>query len=337
MKFSCQFECPYKSINYKWLIQHMWNFHSMQGNFSVKCNISGCPAKFTNQKCFMRHIRAKHKDFQNKFLKEYVPADESLNTSNDVVSQSVEDDDPYDTETQEMEIDFGNVNDNNSDVEDETDVLFEPFSSISVDDEVADVLIELREVHNVTQSAISSICNKIISILQTDRISQKKKITKSLKENHPDFIIDYETNLILDSDSPFKRPFQRFANGQTLNNFISQKEHYIAPSEIPLGIDPDTGVNESVYYIPILKTLERYLNHSDVLGDMDNTSSSDDKIIRDFKDSSNFKSNLLYECHPNALQIVFYHDDFTVSNPLGNKTSKFKISGFYFLVGKNKK
>ena len=79
------------------------------------------------------------------------------------------------------------------------------------------------------------------------------------------------------------------------------------------------------------------LSRDDVLGDVlrsdDNNKNGD---LTNFKDGSNYKNNELYAVHPNALQIVLYHDDFTQSNPLGNKTSKFKISGFYYLLGKLK-
>ena len=37
-------------------------------------------------------------------------------------------------------------------------------------------------------------------------------------------------------------------------------------------------------------------------------------------------------CH-NCLEIILYHDDFEIVNPLGNKVSKYKISAFYFILG----
>lgn len=33
------------------------------------------------------------------------------------------------------------------------------------------------------------------------------------------------------------------------------------------------------------------------------------------------------------LEIILYHDDFNVVNPLRNKTSKYKVSAFYFVLG----
>ena len=39
-----------------------------------------------------------------------------------------------------------------------------------------------------------------------------------------------------------------------------------------------------------------------------------------------FLSNILHE-----IQIILYHNDFGVSNPLGNKRKKYKTSTFYFV------
>ena len=35
-----------------------------------------------------------------------------------------------------------------------------------------------------------------------------------------------------------------------------------------------------------------------------------------------------------TVELILYHDDFNVVNPLGNKTVKYKTSVFYFVLGK---
>lgn len=126
----------------------------------------------------------------------------------------------------------------------------------------------MREKHHVTQNAISFISEKIAQILQVDREFYKERIKKSLSDNHENFAFDYETNLVLDSDSPFRRPFLTFANGSSLNRYIAQKTHYVPPEEIPIGFDAVSGRQDSVYYVPVLKTLEQVLSHENVLGDI---------------------------------------------------------------------
>ena len=34
------------------------------------------------------------------------------------------------------------------------------------------------------------------------------------------------------------------------------------------------------------------------------------------------------------MELILYHDDFNVVNPLGNKTVKYKTAAFYFVLGK---
>ena len=46
-----------------------------------------------------------------------------------------------------------------------------------------------------------------------------------------------------------------------------------------------------------------------------------------------FKDNPLFSINKRALQINIYSDEFTSSNPLGNKTSKYKVMAFYFGLG----
>ena len=50
-------------------------------------------------------------------------------------------------------------------------------------------------------------------------------------------------------------------------------------------------------------------------------------------DDTNFKDNRLYSREKSAIQLIFYNDDFQCSNPLGNKTAKYKVSAFYFSIG----
>ena len=57
------------------------------------------------------------------------------------------------------------------------------------------------------------------------------------------------------------------------------------------------------------------------------------ETFKSFKDGKCFKENLLFQSNPNALQICLYHNDFNIVNPLGNKTEKYKVSAFHFVIG----
>ena len=60
---------------------------------------------------------------------------------------------------------------------------------------------------------------------------------------------------------------------------------------------------------------------------------SGSKVIDSFNKGLFFKKNDLLSTEDYAIQIILYHDDFGISNPLGNKVKKYKTSAFYFVLG----
>ena len=76
------------------------------------------------------------------------------------------------------------------------------------------------------------------------------------------------------------------------------------------------------------------LQHEDVLGTIFSVQDSSDTETTDtFNKGYGFKNNLLFSTSNHHLQIILYHDDFVVSNPLGNMVKKYKTSAFYFCLG----
>ena len=61
----------------------------------------------------------------------------------------------------------------------------------------------------------------------------------------------------------------------------------------------------------------------------------DDNVLKTYQDESAFKSDSLLNSEKKTLEIVLYHDNFGIVNPLGNKTVKYKTSEFYFVLGNN--
>ena len=160
-------------------------------------------------------------------------------------------------------------------------------------------------------------------------------IRESLKRNHEGFQIDYETEMIMDFVSPFA--FDKFKGKKSVDNYIQRQRCFISPKKIDIGFNPITQKEESIQYIPLFPTLQAILQHEDALSHLlaENSipGSGSDKSILSFRDGTACKENQLFNSEPNALQICLYHDDFNIVNPLGNKTQKYKISAFYFVIG----
>ena len=239
LKFKCPFDCGYETIDYSWLLKHIWDFHSFMPNFNVSCGISSCVSKFTSERTFRRHIKAKHSKFHIEYL-----------TTKHKTSNC------FDVEMEDSLI-SGVSSSNDSD----TNSIHNGAIKLEIDFEsfAADILIELREKYNISNTALSYVSEKITNLLRLDREDHKKQIERSLKNNHPTLLIDHETSAILNCKSPFQRPFQQFSNVSALNNFISKKKDYVAPKEVILGFNPVTTSKDCLYYVPILQTLERVI------------------------------------------------------------------------------
>ncbi|XP_057300288.1 uncharacterized protein LOC130630717 isoform X1 [Hydractinia symbiolongicarpus] len=254
MKYNCQF-CEHTSVCFKWLIKHMWDFHSLSQKFAVVCGVSSCIKKFRNEKSFLSHLKLKHGNFYLNHTTGVTDFPEAVGTS-----KQTEDDVNYETpinkDANEVELD---------------DTCFDDVSecsplSLDFDSIIADILVELRERYYATQNAVSFICEKVCNILRIDREVHKKQIVNSLYDN-PGPLIHEETKIFLDCESPFKKSLDRFRNGTVLTNFVAKKPEYVAPSEVFLGYS-DIGSKETMQYVPIFETLKSMLCHEDVLGEV---------------------------------------------------------------------
>ena len=114
----------------------------------------------------------------------------------------------------------------------------------------------------------------------------------------------------------------------------------MTPTQIDIGFDPISQKREFIQYVPLFSTLEVILQHEDVLsvlyaenGSNNASTNSDRKKLRSYRDGIALRENGLFSCDKHALQICLYHDDFNIVNPLGNKTQKYKVSAFYFVIG----
>ena len=105
-------------------------------------------------------------------------------------------------------------------------------------------------------------------------------VKESLKRNHDNFLIDYETELIMDRVSPFAESFENFTRKKSLDEFIQKQKFYVTPI---FGFDPISQKHGSIQYAPLFSTLEVILQQEDVPSvlyaenDSNNTSTNSDR------------------------------------------------------------
>ena len=90
--------------------------------------------------------------------------------------------------------------------------------------------------------------------------------------------------------------------------------------------------NETVH-LKILRTLRLLLSHEDILGEVfKGTTEHTEGVIRSYNDGEMWRENALFTSDELSLQVILYHDDFNVVNPLRNKVLKYKSSAFHFVL-----
>lgn len=128
------------------------------------------------------------------------------------------------------------------------------------------------------------------------------------------------------------RSFKRFYGQKALTKYISRRDCYIEPQEISLGFDLVTEKRETFQQIPVLKNLAITLKNEDTLGSVlyNQASFAGRSHYKNFLDGQAYSQNLLLSSEGTILQLVLYHDDLNIDNPLGDKKNN-KIQGFCIL------
>ena len=151
----------------------------------------------------------------------------------------------------------------NEDSEINDDDDFELYKSSDYDDAIAEMLLDLRENHNVTTSATRIMSEKCLALLKLDRKIFSSMFRKSFKNKSE---IDPETLMILNSKSPFSQSCLRFCGEKALSNFIKTKSGFVEPEERVIGYNHEAKKVESIQYVTILSPFRCLLQHEDVLG-----------------------------------------------------------------------
>ena len=158
---------------------------------------------------------------------------------------------------------------------------------------------------------------------------------KKINEKNPctENDISFEINKILSSKSPFVQVCKKFCEEKALSNYFKGQNFYLEPVEKVVRFDHEKGKPDSLQYVPILSTLKVLLQHEDVLGHIYENPICQGNTMSNYSRGSLFKKNKLLATVPNCSEIILYHDDFGVSNPLRNKFKKYKMPAFYFVLG----
>ena len=101
---------------------------------------------------------------------------------------------------------------------------------------VRSFLLGLRENFNTTTEAICFVSEKVNEIICLETKIRVSMIKESLRRNHDNFLVDYETELIMDYVSPFAESFEKFTGKKSLDEFIQKQKFYVTPTQINIWL-----------------------------------------------------------------------------------------------------
>ena len=92
--------------------------------------------------------------------------------------------------------------------------------------------------------------------------------------------------------------------------------------------------DETMVYIPILDGIEQLLSNQRIFEMVIwHPPEHDNDTLYDIFDRECFKNNTISQQHKNGLQVIHYHDEFDIRNPLGIHISTNKVELYYYNLG----
>ena len=310
-RFNCSY-CDYESRHFRLVIAHYRYGHALNPGFRVTCGINQCQRSYRNIRRFLDHIKSKHV----WFARQHLPG------------RHLQD---------EIEVDIGmhNAPPNIIQVIPNQAVNAIPQPNVQIvnkEKTLAQALLTLREVHKVPNTACAFITDITRQFLDVSQVELAVELKESLRNAHVDInrINGFED--ILRNPSGYSNACSQLSTQRKLDSYVENNFPFVKPQQHILGVGHN-GKQHTYQYVPILESLKVMLSHEDVLAQVQNSHQSRDEKLRDICDGEVYKENPLFNVDEQALQIIFYYDDFGASNPLGNKTKKYKLGAFYFTLG----
>lgn len=133
----------------------------------------------------------------------------------------------------------------------------------------------------------------------------------------------------------YEEPFCEVQSYHLLMSFLDKKGLYIEPIEIIIG--RKSGKMLTAQYVPLSKTLEKFLTLPSVLQIVKNNITMSDKscsALSSFLDGELWKEQKQRFAKKDGILLPFlhYYDDFETCNPLGSRAGVHKLGGNYSLL-----
>ncbi|XP_043474416.1 uncharacterized protein LOC122506359 [Leptopilina heterotoma] len=315
-KLKCEM-CFYKGLSQTLLRKHILNCHRHNPLFKITCQ---CGETYRNYETFRKHnYRTHNATFDKEENEPFHFPTAAFNDISDNVQKSQQFEAPVTEEVQNKK------------------------ALLKVKLRAAQFLLNIRENGKTSQSTIEEIVTEIITLYNSYSDDLLKEIEKH---------VDPETNLvnsniikrlIAQNSQNYSESFSDFASKNKLDQFLVEEFKMVQPVEMKMGttlrwVKKDSHSDlierkDNAYIVPVLDTLKNLLSNDEIRENIENRIEKDDGTYRSVLDGEIYKENPFFRENPNALAILFYYDDLTVTNPLGANCKKHNLSMFYWSPG----
>ena len=324
------------------------------------CSIGDCKARFYILSSFGNHLRRDHSNRQGEVVTTVSSFNGTVGINNEAVNcnANLSDSDVDDNGT----VDSGVVDFGEEDEEDEEDELQNLIPQSCPDRDTAAISMMTEFIDDVVSGRSSFSSDSFFHVLLRMRLNLLAKnvalstvrlffnqqratiggIFSLMQASAPnaealDWVKEVEANIgdaFSEVDTEYKMRRRLVSLGLM-----------VPPKSITLGTrwdlrpDRETGrvkhvqVPNTFQYVSPLDVLEFILKHPEVQEVLDQQSDgAADGFMRDFTDGKYFKRHPFFSVNIRRLRLLFFFDDFEVSNPLGPRAGDHKIGAVYFTI-----
>lgn len=301
------------------LIKHLYKH--MRDGVSVTCPIKHCNKSYHVKSSFSGHLSRDHMQWSLSDLK-----GQTSEANNDLFALEP-------GSSSELTGDF----DTDNDVYEDSTVCPLPINMKDLfTRNLSLFFVKLMSHHLVPESVVDVISRELQNINATSQIYLEQNISAALNNSgiSSDHIVSV-MNAVRDSDM-IKCCLDEGGSLHSTHRrstYLETQFHYVQPESIYVGINSHNKPRYC-YYVPVKKSLQALLSDSSVLHQCLTTRFENSNILADFADGSVYKKCATAVNAPNkCLPLILFQDSFQVANPLGSAKKKFKIMGFYFVLG----
>ena len=197
---------------------------------------------------------------------------------------------------------------------------------------LAAFFLKMQTILHVSQRAIQEIIEHIDQLFSLSEPVVRESVIKILKKHDCSFtdtLVSEIAQAVSESNVLHKSVTSEgpLSTAKRRKSYFEEKFPYVKPVEYLIE-----SSQRSYMYVPILTSLQQWLQKPDVLEKVKETTSHMPGQYFSYCDGSHYQENLLLSDGGEKLSIILYVDDFEIANPLGTSRKIHKLCGVYWTL-----